>query len=295
MRETDIRPAELMDEQAKRFARDIEWLHGQASRFVRVGCPACESCDAEVWDSSTFTCWARCGRCATVYMNFRPTAEVLADYYRRSEQYAYWAEVIFPASEKARMAIAMQRAENLAAIAGDRHRLLDVGAGYGTFAEAADYYFDVVALEPEPHLANCCADRGLAVIEAPFEEAGIPPVDIITAFEVIEHLFSPRDFLHRCAETLPTDGLLCLTCPNVRGFEIEVLGAESKAVDPEHLNLFHPASLAMLLNAAGFEVIESETPGRLDCELAGVRDDGLQDWLVAHRRSSHMRITARKR
>ncbi len=295
MRETDIRPDVLMVEQAKRFERDIGWLWDQSSRFVSVSCPACDLVWAEAaWRKHGFS-WSRCLRCETVYMTPRPDLKLLAEYYQRSEQYAYWNEMIFPASEPARMKIAQQRAVHLVEISDERETLLDVGAGFGTFAEAADYYFDVVALEPEPHLAQSCFDRGLTVIAEPFEDAELPHFDIITAFEVIEHLFSPRKFLKRCAEVLPTDGLLCLTCPNVKGFEIEVLGAKSKAIDPEHLNLFHLASLAMALSNAGFEVIESETPGRLDCELVGVRDDGLQDWLVANRRSSHMQITARKR
>ena len=52
--------------------------------------------------------------------------------------------------------------------------LFDVGAGFGTFCEEVDRLgaFDrVVALEPEPHLAETCRGKGLEVIEAPVEQA----------------------------------------------------------------------------------------------------------------------------
>ena len=38
-----------------------------------------------------------------------------------------------------------------------------------------------------------------------------------------------------------------LTCPNVHGFDVEMLGELSATVDAEHLNYFHPASLGALL------------------------------------------------
>ena len=54
---------------------------------------------------------------------------------------------------------------------------------------------------------------------------------------------------------------------NAKGFDIVTLGALSGAIDPEHLNYFHPASLGALLESEGFTVLETQTPGRLDAEL----------------------------
>jgi hypothetical protein len=96
------------------------------------------------------------------------------------------------------------------------------------------------------------------------------------------------------------------------------LGAKALAVDAEHVNLFNPGSLGRLLERHGFEVLESETPGRLDAEFvreaalknAVTLDPFLQrvlidDWdrlgwpfqqfLAAHGLSSHMWIAARRK
>ena len=89
------------------------------------------------------------------------------------------------------------------------------------------------------------------MIEAPVERAALNAgVDIITSFEVIEHLFSPRAFVERCSAVLRPGGLIMLTCPNVRGFDVELLGEASATVDAEHLNYLHPASLGALLERA---------------------------------------------
>lgn len=285
--ETDLRPANLMEEQATRQEQDVAWLSAHRKEFVRVPCPACRrNFDEERWEKHGLV-FVTCEYCGTVYANPRPSRELLAEFYRHSENYAYWTEEIFPATEEARREIMRERAEKIGAC----DILIDVGAGFGTFAEEA-LAMRTVVVEPEPHLAEVCWEKGLEVIPMPIEQAPLPTADVITAFELIEHLFSPRDFLRICAGALKRGGRLVLTCPNVRGFEVEVLGADSSTVALEHLNLFHPASLQSLLEAEGFTVLESETPGRLDCELVGIRDEGLQDFLVAQGRSSHMWMVA---
>jgi len=143
---------------------------------------------------------------------------------------------------------------------------------------------------------------------------------VIASFGVLEHLFSPRDFLRGCANILSPGGLLVLTCPNAKGFDVMTLGPVSDTVDAEHLNYFHPASLAHLLGECGFSTLEAFTLGKLDAELvrkkavAGEFDlsdqpflrhvlideweragAAFQRFLVDNQLSSHMWIVAEKR
>ena len=184
--------------------------------------------------------------------------------------------MIFPASEAVRreriFRPRVERTLELAARHGlHRGTLVEVGAGFGTFCEEllARKAFDrVVAIEPTPELARTCRARGVEVVEARIEEAGLgETADVVASFEVIEHLFEPAEFVDACRTMLRPGGLLVLTCPNIRGFDIDVLGAGSPAVDAEHLNYFHPDSLGRLLTARGFEVLEAQTPGRLDADI----------------------------
>jgi 2-polyprenyl-3-methyl-5-hydroxy-6-metoxy-1,4-benzoquinol methylase len=271
LREADIRPDALMAEQARRYAADVAWLLERRDAFVAVACPACAATTSSPQWGKYGLDYRRCANCASVYVSPRPDPELLDAYYRNSTNYEYWNTVVFPASEDARRErIFRPRAERVAAYAPGG-TLLDVGAGFGTFCEEAvrlDAFDRVIALEPEPHLAQTCRDKGLEVIESPVERARLDgPVDVVTSFEVIEHLFSPHAFLERCAALLRPGGRLILTSPNVRGFDIETLGEASATVDAEHLNYLHPASLGALLERCGFVVEEAVTPGRLDAEL----------------------------
>ncbi len=330
LRETEIRPDHLMKDQADRFAADVARLLKHKKQFVKVPCPACGGTEARKAFEKYELDYLECQECATLYVSPRPTPEILEDFYAHSENYAYWNEFIFPASEEARRnRIFRPRAERLAEIC-QRHglrkggMLIEVGAGFGTFCEEIQKlgWFDrVVAVEPTPGLAETCRQKGLEVIEKPVEQIEMAPgsVDAIACFEVIEHLFSPREYLRSCALLLARGGLLIVTCPNIKGFDLTVLGETSTTVDVEHLNYFHPDSICRLARESGLEVLEVNTPGQLDAEL--VRKKVLagefslenqaflkqvlfdrwedlampfQEFLAANRLSSHMWLVARK-
>jgi hypothetical protein len=100
------------------------------------------------------------------------------------------------------------------------------------------------------------------------EKVDLSRVDVITCFELIEHLYAPEDLLVRCHQLLGEDGLLVLTLPNIKGFDLLVLGHLSDNIlAPQHLNYFHPKSISFLLRRLNFEVLELSTPGQLDAEL----------------------------
>lgn len=275
--EKELCPDDLLKGQEEAFQRDIERLQARYSEFVKVSCPACDSSTyTESFKKHTFH-YVTCQGCGTLYMNPRPSPEVMNSYYSNSENYKYWARYIFPASEGARRnKIHKPWLERVAGYCErysiPRGVLMEVGAGFGTFswlAHESGLFEEVVAVEPTPEMAESCRARGVNVINKRIEEIGdeIESADVVVAFEVIEHLFEPRQFLGQCAQRIKKGGLLVVSCPNGQGFDISMLGSDSLAVDPEHVNLFHPASLSLLVESCGFEVLEVSTPGRLDAEF----------------------------
>lgn len=277
----DISPEHLNAEQAKCFANDIARLQTYKSEFVQVPCPACASSrSVETFEKFQMN-YVKCLDCETMYINPRPSPRVLEIYYSTSENYAFWNKYIFPASEQTRKEkIFTPRVDRLIEIC-ERYKirhdtLFEVGCGFGTFCEVMkerQFFKRVIGVEPTPDLAQTCRDKGLEVIEKPIEKVVWTegPVDLIASFETIEHLFCPKDFLLHCFSLLAPSGLLVLTCPNVKGFDIQVLQAASDAVDVEHLNYFHIDSLSGLLRKCGFIIEEAMTPGKLDAELVRLK------------------------
>jgi len=327
----DIRPAELRQGQIAAYERDLQRLRQHLPEFLRVVCPACGvDTPTPAFEKYGFQ-FQRCRDCRTLYMSPRPTPAVMASYYDKSENYGFWAEHIFPASEDYRREKIHRPMLDYILEACRRHhapmgRLVEIGPGFGTFAalaSTAGIFEQVVAIERTPEMAQACRDRGVSVIERAVEEVSpevIGLADVLVGFEVIEHLFDPSAFVRTVARMLRPRGLLVLTCPNGEGFDTMMLGPRSVAVDSEHVNLFNPASLSRLLETLGFEVLEAQTPGRLDAELVreAVLDNTLdlgrdsflrrvlvdewgrlgepfQAFLAANGLSGHLRVTARKR
>ncbi|MEA5549892.1 class I SAM-dependent methyltransferase [Anabaena cylindrica UHCC 0172] len=276
-KENDIRPQGLMQGQSERLTVDINRLLKYKNNFIDVPCPACNSVDNYRIYKKYEIQFVSCRDCETVYANPRPRPEHLEEYYQYSENYAYWNRYIFPASESARREkIFKPRVAKVLDICQifnvSTNTILEVGAGFGIFCEEikkTGVFQRVIGVEPTPDLAETCRSRGIEVIEKPIEQIDFSnnQIDVIVNFEVIEHLFSPQGFVLKCYEVLVSGGIFILTCPNVKGFDIVTLGNISNAVDNEHINLFNINSLTILLESCGFEVIEKQTPGKLDAEL----------------------------
>jgi len=325
-----VRPDHLMAEHKRLVTEDYRRLLGRSEDFVHRPCPACDSLSHRPkWEKDGFF-YVECSDCGTVRLDPSPTAEILDEHYRTSEAYPYWVEHVFPASEPIRRElIARTRLGRLVrtcsriGLAPDV--VLEVGAGFGSFCEEAansGRFRRVIAIEPTPVLARACRARGLEVIEQPVEQVRLPPntVDIVAAFESIEHLLSPGEFLKTCASWLKPGGLAALTCPNVKGFDVITLGTISDVVAPAHITYFHPESIRLFLERCEFEVVELTTPGRLDADIVRKRalrgmvdlsdqpflerilvDEwdrlgrAFQDFLADNLLSSHLWVVGRKR
>lgn len=330
MKEDDIRPAYLLDGQRQALLHDIALLLARAGEFVEAVCPACGSRDERFKFEKNGFRYVDCQSCATFYVNPRPSEDLLGDFYRQSQNYAYWAEHIYPASAKARQtSVIVPRVERSLELCRRIDlpfgALLEVGAGYGSFCQemmTRGLWNEVVGIEPTPALAEICRQQGLEVVEQRVEEYAASTArrfDLIVAFEVIEHLFAPQRVIDSLVQLLRPGGALILTCPNGAGFDVQQLGRDSPCVDHEHLNYFNTRSLPQLLQRCGLQVLECFTPGRLDVELVakGVAaraaesqldpflhevlfarraevGEAFQDFLARSGMSSHMWVMARK-
>ncbi|HEX9655083.1 MAG TPA: class I SAM-dependent methyltransferase [bacterium] len=304
-------------------------LMARLSEFVPVACPACDGIEYVEAFVKLGIGFVECRNCETIYASPRPSLALLHDHYAHSESYTFWAENIFPVSEATRREKIFKPRVNRLLDYCDQYSvehdtLVEVGSGFGTFClemQSRKIFKRVVAIEPTPRLAQMCRERGLDVIELPVEDIASNSLtaNVIASFETIEHLFSPRDFIVSCRNILRQGGLLFLTCPNMHGFDTSLLREKSKSVGGEHLNMFNPRSLTLLLQGCGFTVLELQTPGMLDAELvrknllAGALDvatqpflrrvlidewerlgEPFQKFLADNRLSSHMMVVARR-
>lgn len=325
--EDEIRPPEFNKEEF--VIKDLERLLSKKRGFVHINCPACNGNDFVEKFTKDDIDYFECKNCKTVFINPRPTVDILRWFYKDSELYNFYSNYIFPSSEKTRREkIIIPRVDRVIGFCNEydvpNGVLMEIGPGYGTFCEeirSRNFFKKIIIVEPTHSLAEDCKKRGFEVIESTIEDVNIESgVNAIVSFEVIEHLFSPKNFLLKCCETLCDDGLLILTCPNFDGFDLKILGKASDNVYHEHLNYFNPNSISLLLEKTGFDTLEILTPGVLDAEIVRKKiisnkyfvdgqpfiedvlinkwesvGDAFQSFLAQNKMSSNLWVVARKK
>ncbi len=329
LREADIRPADLLAEYLRLNAADGQALLNGDGEMEHRACPGCGA-DAPVaaFAKNGFRL-VRCGACDTLYVNPVPSADALAAFYRDSRSSRYWARVFFPAVAEARRgSIYRPRAERVATYAAAHietpQRLIDVGAGAGLFLEEfrrLDPLAALGAVEPGAESAAELRRKGFETLEGFAHEASrwAGSADVVTCFEVLEHVGDAVALFNDLAALARPGGLIIVSGLCGTGFDIETLGALSKPVSPpHHLSFLSIAGVEKLLGRCGLGVVDICTPGELDVDIVrnaarqnpeiltdpdlrqlilAAGDDArreFQEDLKKSRRSSHMWIVARR-
>ncbi len=287
MKEEDIRPKHIFDHFLQLAGQDVEKYFSDAPRRS-INCPVC-SCEGKgIFNKKGFN-YMECERCLTWYVSPRPDGASFSKYYRESESVKYWATTFYQATSEARRKhLWKPKVQRLLRQMRDMdvsgHRVLDIGGGYGIFAEEVQKKHDpgVHVIEPSPALAQVCRGKGLPVIEAFLEDldSSLLPQgpSVFVSFELFEHLHDPAVFLDCLARLMGPGDLFMFTTLSGTGLDIRVLGAESKAVSPpHHLNFFNPRSIRQLLGSRGYEVLDVQTPGLLDLDILWNQKDSVAD------------------
>lgn len=334
MREQDIRPADLLATYLDLSRRDALTFFPEPDSLPSGNCPGCDapaSGTKQLFTKHGFRI-VECKTCKTLFVNPRPAPEQLNAFYRDSPSTEYWATTFFPAVAEARRELifaprARAVLEMATREAGATRDIVDVGAGYGLFLEEIGKRVPISglrAIEPGRDLAERCRVIGLATFEGFAEEALGQPgwrgaADLVTSFEVIEHLSEPVAFIRTMRDLARPGGLVFFSGLCGDGFDIRTLGQRSNAVSPpHHLSFLSQAGVRALLRHAGLECISFQTPGKLDVDIVRnalqadpdtpctpeIRrllleggDDArsvFQSQLVAECRSSHMWVLARR-
>jgi len=152
------------------------------------------------------------------------------------------------------------------------NRLLDVGSGNGIFINNAKQHgLDVTGVEPNKIAVELSKKiYGLSPILGYLEMNSNLPKDfgVVTAWDVIEHVANPKEFLTICHAHLNKGGVLILETPDESSFIrkfINVIDSIKKALKFGRLsNIYYSAhryyfthqSFEILLNDVGFENIK---------------------------------------
>lgn len=143
--------------------------------------------------------------------------------------------------------------------------LLDIGCSSGAFLRTLkDKDWKLFGIEMEPTTAEKAREATGAQIfvgnamDAPFPSESF---DVITAFDVLEHVYDPRAFLSKVHEWLKPGGVFVTMLPNIDAWEAKLFGSYWYGLElPRHLFHFSPRSLRHLSQSLDFFILHLKTP-----------------------------------
>jgi 2-polyprenyl-3-methyl-5-hydroxy-6-metoxy-1,4-benzoquinol methylase len=195
-----------------------------------------------------------CTICGMLYANPVLRQEDLADAYK---------DASFDSGVESRLAAATYRSllePHLGALSS-RASALDIGAGDGAFVEEllALGFTDVVGVEPSEAPIEAAKPAIRSFLKCGIFDAKqftAESLDLITCFQVIEHVWDPVKIAGDAMALLKPGGLFFIVAHNRQAFSARVMGAKSPIFDIEHLQLFDKPTGVTLLRNAGFDSIK---------------------------------------
>jgi SAM-dependent methyltransferase len=233
-----------------------------------AGLPACNACASPTSKAllqKDGYDLVRCADCGLISVANPPTDEQRAKLY--SFDAGYHASLVDDAASKAfheREAALNLRV--LRRFASDG-RLLDIGCSTGLFLRAArDMGWTGQGLEYSPDSSRIAREQHQLDVKTGELRADTYPAgsfDVVTLWDVIEHVPDPYATLVQVHRILADGGQLLLKTPNADGLYPRLslrlagrLGFWGHAEPPGHLFQFSVASLSRLAERAGFRVVE---------------------------------------
>lgn len=228
-------------------------------------CPSCGCAGAKEWlcapdrlhgREQKYTL-VRCPQCSLVWLTDPPQPEEMSGHYT-----AAYDKIISEAGENSP---GRWRDRN-AALAPHKQSgsLLDLGCSSGAFLQSlGGKHWDLFGIEMSPKSANQARTRtGAQIFTGDILDANFAPnsFDVITCFDVFEHLYEPKKIMVKIAEWLKPGGIFYVLVPNIDSAEGRVFGTYWHGLElPRHLFHYSPKSLRHLAESVGLSTVSLET------------------------------------
>ena len=254
--------------------------HGE-KLFRKNFCPACGTSNEVSFSNPIGFSFARCA-CNMVYMDPVPTDETLSLLYNDSSM-----AMPFTAIRKAARPENVEEHQFLLKHVPKSGKLLDVGCAAGGYLATAQQDFEVSGIEISQETTDVAREAGFDVMCGTLTD--IPSelrFDVITMWQVIEHLPDPRPDFERIHSLLREGGYFVFATPNIDSASFEYLGSKHIHVSSfGHVSLFSRESLEAIAKQCNFEMIAHEHYGGLDIKAHDLISYSISKKKFRHRHS----------
>jgi pimeloyl-ACP methyl ester carboxylesterase len=269
---------------------------GRPMTYLRA-CRICGSSDYRLFTVKDGFHLQRCRRCDLLQVTDNLSSVNLEDYYGQEffEQTYDWLEK--RRGRRKEYAKFHHRMAEIEKHKPDKGAILDVGCSFGFFLDVArDRSWQPAGVEIGEHAARFArSELGLEVHVSQLRDSPLPQgrFDVVTFWNVLEHLDDPVSDFRRVHGLLKEGGLLVFTTGDVDSYLRRLQGLRWRAfIPPVHLANYGERSVHALMERCGFELIEKTVALPREALLKKLR---VLDLLKRLRFSDKMMVFARRR
>jgi 2-polyprenyl-3-methyl-5-hydroxy-6-metoxy-1,4-benzoquinol methylase len=251
-------------------------------------CPLCKGIGASIgtadctrhplWHDPLprFLEWMRCTNCNHVYTRYYWSEEGLKEVFAKANAHQLVGGE--PDTKRTIWAPVVER--SLRALGGYRSTMnkehspvwIDVGCGDGALImTAADFGFHAIGLDARADAVARIQALGFSSQQVDFMDLLLDKdVDVISMMDVLEHIPYPTRALEKANKLLRHGGLLVISLPDLASSTWRIMDAMK--INPywmeiEHHHNFSRSLLIILLEAAGFAVVDFAIPYRYKAQM----------------------------
>lgn len=203
---------------------------------------------------STYLC--KCKDCSFVFSERIPTEDELIKHYEGYGRNDYLSPITIKRYNELLDEFEKYRKTN---------RIIDVGCGIGYFLEVAkERGWEVYGTEFTDQAIKICESKSIKMKQGILAPTNYPTeyFDIITSFEVLEHINNPQEELASFYKILRKGGLVYFTTPNFNSLLRYRLKDHYDVISyPEHLSYYTPATIKKVFKKLGFSPLKVITTG----------------------------------
>ncbi len=142
-------------------------------------------------------------------------------------------------------------------------KILDVGCATGYFLEAAQQIgFEPYGVEFSEYSSSIAKKKfgEQKIFSGTLEESNFPDsaFDVITMFDLIEHVCIPEQTLTKAASLLNKNGIIAIMTPDTKTISNNLMGKRWTHYKLEHFFYFSRSSINYIANRCGLDVVHYE-------------------------------------
>lgn len=204
-----------------------------------------------------------CSECGLYYLNPRPNSKSIKSFYQKEYYHGGLNSTGYSNYSILQTDLELEAKKRLTVIKQyvNKGKLIDIGCGYGHFLnEAKQAGFQVMGLDiSEEAIKQLKLRYGIPGQTGEVKKGFLAKsrFEVITAWDVVEHLPNPKISFKAIASIQKTNGYLFLTTPSVDSIDAKLLGKYWYGFKriPEHLYFFSEKQMSLYLEQLGYKII----------------------------------------